>query len=208
MKIYFARHAESQANRLHVISNRQIPHGLTDAGRSQAARLAERLENSSIERIFSSPLLRAVQTASLIAEHLHVSWEPADGLREFDCGIAEGRSDGVAWGLWQAEYEAWVFNHDYAFQIEGGESFYEVRQRFEKCINTLLSIDGAPNTNLLCISHGGIYSLMFPLIMANVTPDMIKKLGFDYTSCIVALKRAHDLVCVEWNGVKVQYSDP
>ena len=36
MRILFARHGESQANRLHEISNRGLRHGLTKAGRWQA----------------------------------------------------------------------------------------------------------------------------------------------------------------------------
>jgi len=33
MKLYFARHGESEANTLGVISNRGLKHGLTDTGR-------------------------------------------------------------------------------------------------------------------------------------------------------------------------------
>ena len=57
---------ESEANLLHEFSNRGLRHGLTDLGREQAGLLAEALAGVSAVRLFSSPLLRAVQTAELV----------------------------------------------------------------------------------------------------------------------------------------------
>ncbi len=204
MKIYFARHGESQANLLKIISNRNLPHALTDRGRHQAMQLAERLQEYSITHIYTSPLLRAVETGDIIEEHLQVTCEQADGLREFDCGIAEGRSDEDAWRLWREEYDAWVFHQDYSYQIEGGESFQQVHTRFMSFIDTMLGLFSGTEAEILCISHGGIYSVMFPWIMLNVNPEIMMKYGFDYVSLIVAELRASGLVCVEWNGTPFQ----
>jgi broad specificity phosphatase PhoE len=203
MKIYFARHGESQANLLRIISNRDLPYGLTARGREQAERLAERFQEHSITRIYTSPLLRAIQTATMLADHLGVEWETADGLREFDCGVAEGRADEGAWQLWQAEYEAWVFNHDYGYQIEGGESFQDVQRRFVPFVNGLIQSYAGTRDEVICISHGGIYSVMLPCILQNVTAEFMMKHGFDYTSCIVAQLRQEALVCTEWDGAPV-----
>ena len=63
MRIYFARHGESQANLLHEISNRGLKHGLTRRGREQAVALADRLQNLAVTHIYSSPLLRAIETS-------------------------------------------------------------------------------------------------------------------------------------------------
>ena len=43
MKVIFARHGESTANTLHVFSNQQADHPLTEKGRGQAQALANRL---------------------------------------------------------------------------------------------------------------------------------------------------------------------
>ena len=208
MKIYFTRHGESQANLLHLISNRALPHGLTSAGRDQAACLAEYLHGRSIARIYTSPVLRAVETARIIAGRLQVEYEPVEGLREFDCGIAEGRGDEAAWQLWKAEFDAWTINQDYDYQIEGGESFIEVRQRFVSFVDGLIKAHTAPDTGVVCISHGGIYSVVFPWIMHNVNPAMVMKYGFGYTSLIIAEYKAAGLVCVEWNGTPITQVNP
>jgi len=203
MKIYFARHGESQANLLHIISNQSLPHGLTNAGREQAARLAEHLQDHSIISIYTSPLQRAVETANILAKRLQMDYQITDGLREYDCGIAEGRSDEAAWHLWQAEYDAWTINRDYDYRIEGGESFETVHQRFISFINGLVKTNVANDFGVVCISHGGIYSLMFPSIMHNVSPAMMMQYGFGYTSYIFAEPTPGGLRCVEWNGVVV-----
>jgi broad specificity phosphatase PhoE len=67
MRIYFARHGESQANLLQEISNRGIRHGLTPKGRAQADALAVGLDGQKIVQIYSSPLLRAVETSAIVA---------------------------------------------------------------------------------------------------------------------------------------------
>ncbi len=203
MKIYFVRHAESQANLLHVISNRNMAHGLTDNGRAQAKKLAVQLQSQHIDRLYSSPLQRAVETSEIIGEVLGIDYETNDGLREFDCGIAEGRSDKAAWALWQAEYDAWVLNQDYDYKIEGGEDFWTVHQRFVSFTNRLLASYAGTSAGILCIGHGGLYSVMFPQVMKNVTPAMMMKYGFDHISCIVAEPAPGGMMCVEWNGAAI-----
>jgi len=91
MRIYFARHGESQANLLHEISNRGLRHGLTRKGREQAVALAQRLQHRPIAHIYSSPVLRAIETSVILANRLEVDYEITDALREYDCGILEGR---------------------------------------------------------------------------------------------------------------------
>ena len=52
MKLYFARHAESEANIKHIISNRGLPHPLTERGRTQAEDLAKKLKHREPFRNF------------------------------------------------------------------------------------------------------------------------------------------------------------
>ena len=61
--LYFIRHAESEANLGRILAS-QLPYSLTDAGRVDAHQIARELtEQASLDRIISSPLVRAVETA-------------------------------------------------------------------------------------------------------------------------------------------------
>jgi probable phosphoglycerate mutase len=102
VKLIFSRHGESEANVLRVISNRDLPHPLTERGRIQAQALAERLAKRRILALYASPVLRAQQTALMVGGKLSLSIHTAEALREFDCGVMEGRGDAEAW---QAHHE-------------------------------------------------------------------------------------------------------
>jgi broad specificity phosphatase PhoE len=200
MRIYFTRHGESQANVLHEISNRGLRHGLTRRGREQALALAHRLQGLPIDCVYSSPVLRAVETTVIVANQLQLEYEVVDALREFDCGIAEGRSDAAALQMLRELTEAWLAHKRWEHRIEGGESFYDIRDRFVPFIDGLVSQYGSTEHAVVCVSHGGVYATMLPLVLKNVDHKLISKLGFDYTACIVSQLRADGLVCVEWSG--------
>ncbi len=200
MRIYFVRHGESQANLLHEISNRGTKHGLTSRGRAQAICLAQRLQRHPVARIYSSPLLRAVQTSEILADRLGVGCKVTDALREYDCGILEGRADDEAWRLWQELFDAWVVRRCWEERIEGGESLNDIRARFEPFIQDLVDQYRETETAVVCVSHGGVYSMMLPLVLRNVDTGLILHCGFDYTSCMVAELRPAGLYCVQWDG--------
>ena len=200
MRIYFTRHGESQANLLHEISNRGLRHGLTLKGREQAAMLAERLQGTPITRVFSSPVLRAIETSVILANRFAVEYEVTDALREYDCGILEGRSDERAWQGWQELFDAWTGHHEWDRRLEGGESFHDIRRRFEPFIKGLVKQYGETSANVVCVAHGGVYALMLPVVLKNVDTALVSRYGLDYTTCIVAEWRPTGLFCVEWNG--------
>ena len=70
MKLYFVRHGESTANLLREFSNSGFKHPLTEAGVEQARLVAHSLSGLQVERIYSSPVMRAVQTAQILGESL------------------------------------------------------------------------------------------------------------------------------------------
>jgi 2,3-bisphosphoglycerate-dependent phosphoglycerate mutase len=130
VRLYFVRHGESQANTLKIISNRGRQHGLTEHGRQQAIALAARLQSVSPSHIFSSPLLRAVQTAEIFSEILSAPLQITDALREYDCGILEGRSDPASWQRHRQLRDTWLRDKQWESRIEQGESFLDIRARF------------------------------------------------------------------------------
>jgi len=200
MRVYFVRHGESHANLLHEISNRGLRHGLTSTGRGQAIALADRLQDLRITHIYSSPLLRAIETSVILANRLAIDYEVVDALREYDCGIAEGRSDAEAWRLWHELFDAWLVDGRWDQRIEGGESFTEIRQRFVPFIEGLADRYGSGGSRILCVSHGGVYCAMLPLVLVNVDHQQMIDHGFGHTGVLVSEWRPAGLTCVAWDG--------
>jgi broad specificity phosphatase PhoE len=203
MRITFTRHGESHANILRQISNRGLVHPLTHKGREQAAALADKLQGRAITRIYSSPLLRAIETSIIVADRLGVAYEVTDALREFDCGSAEGRADQTAWQMWREVFDAWTVHRRWEQRIEGGESFFDVRDRFVPFVAGLVAQYDNTDANLLCVAHGGLLWLMLPLVLTNVDHDLMSRHGFSHTTCIVSELWPIGLRCVEWDGVKI-----
>jgi broad specificity phosphatase PhoE len=65
MRLYFVRHGQSVANVQMVISNRDLFHPLTELGRQQAEALAQSLAEVPVAALYSSPIVRAAQTAQI-----------------------------------------------------------------------------------------------------------------------------------------------
>ena len=100
-------------------------------------------------------------------------------------------------------FDAWVVHHEWERRIEGGESFYDIRDRFVPFIEELVNRYKGTETNVVCVAHGGFYWMMLPVVLNNVTPELISRYGFEYTACIVAEWRPTGLFCVEWNEYRL-----
>jgi len=87
MRLYFVRHGESTANLLREFSNSGFKHPLTEKGVEQARAVARALSGLQVEQIYSSPVMRAVQTAQILAESLQAPLEVTEALREWNVGI-------------------------------------------------------------------------------------------------------------------------
>jgi broad specificity phosphatase PhoE len=82
----FIRHAESQSNAEHVV-NTDIPGpALTEEGQTQAEQLAHQLSRNNFDGVYSSNMLRSLQTAEPLAHALGKHVEILPGLREIDAG--------------------------------------------------------------------------------------------------------------------------
>jgi broad specificity phosphatase PhoE len=93
MKLYFACHGESEANIENVIANREDEddYPLTGRGREQAQMLAASLADAHLTRLYTSPLLRALETSRIVAEAQRLTPRLVEALR--DIGSDESFED-------------------------------------------------------------------------------------------------------------------
>ena len=198
MKLYFIRHGESEANIQHVISNRESPFKLTELGRKQANTLAQNLKNIPITAIYSSPVLRARETAEILSRSLHLPYQVTEALREYGCGILEDKSDEEAWKLHSEIAEDWIVNQNYFRKPEGGENFLDIKKRFIPFIENLTDHHLNSQNHILFVSHGGLLQLMLPEILTNIDHDFVRLHGIGHTQCIIAERLMDKLVCQRW----------
>jgi broad specificity phosphatase PhoE len=125
--VYLARHGQTAYNHEGRFQGQmEVP--LDDTGREQAAELAERAAAHSFAALWCSPLLRARETADIVAARIGL--EPVEDARlmETDAGDWTDRSFAEINAHSPEAFAAFVAGHP-AFAFPGGESFAEQELR-------------------------------------------------------------------------------
>lgn len=190
MRVLFVRHGESTANTLHVFSNRQADHPLTEKGRVQATTLANQLSNKDLSDFFSSPIPRAIETARIISDIIHMPFKIHAGLREFDAGILEGRSDQNAWAEFSDLWNAWFTLNLEDRKVGGGESLIDIRSRLRALLDEVSRQPAQNDADILCITHGGLLYAGLPGLVENISYSFVRDNPLANTACVV----------INWNG--------
>ena len=134
VRLHFVRHGQSTWNAEGRVQG-QAPHvPLTPAGRLQAEAAAQRLRGCVATHLYSSDLLRALQTAAPIARALGVTAVPEPALREQSLGSLEGR---LASGLSAQAVPDGM--HTASVRWGGGESIADVHRRVGVFLRELLA---------------------------------------------------------------------
>ena len=131
---------------------------LTELGKQQAKSAAETLRKKCIQVIYTSPLIRAYETARIVAESLGINEVIAHSLLvERDFGILTGKP--VA-DIRKYSKKVLTANHvDYFLDAEGAEEFPVAYSRAKKVIDQI----ARPNRdkNILIVTHGDIGKMIF-----------------------------------------------
>ena len=201
MRLYFVRHGESTANLLREFSNTGFKHPLTEKGIEQAHAVSYSLSGLLVDRIYSSPVMRAVQTAQILAASLQASLALTEALREWHVGIYEGTADPVGWALHSRVQEDWFIRQKFDSKMPGGESFRDIQARFTPFIDGLIQGEQNSDRTVVLVAHGGLYLAMLPVIFTNVSFAFAQEHGFPYTAYAAAETRPGGLYCNSWCGV-------
>lgn len=91
MEIYIVRHGQTVWNASNLLQgNADIE--LNEKGRALAGETGANLKNVSFDKIYSSPLIRAYETACLIRGHRNIPIIRDERLKELNFGVNEGKN--------------------------------------------------------------------------------------------------------------------
>jgi broad specificity phosphatase PhoE len=166
MKVWLVRHGESEANILNILYNRGDKYGLTQKGIEQVNKLLLELKDIKIHKIYSSPLLRAKETARIVADNWNLDFEVTKALSEFDVGILDETGEESTFHKEQEIVEQWLIDKKWDVKFEDGESYNEIKERF---LNLFESLKIKSDENVVLVSHGGLIQCMVPLICENLS---------------------------------------
>jgi len=152
MKIYLARHAETNYNLLKLCNaDPSVDVHLTDKGIKQAENLSKTLHEADFEAVFISELPRTRQTAEIV-NHSHDKAFTVDArLNDNQTGF-EGKPVGDWLIALDAADDQWTAN------FNGGESMEATVQRVTDFMDELIKL---PYQSVLVVTHGFITQAIF-----------------------------------------------
>lgn len=147
-RLYLLRHGQTEFNVKKLVQGR-CDSPLTDLGRQQAGMAAAWLKAHNVvpDKVVSSPLGRAMDTAQLVATELlgpDAAVESCEGIIERCYGtFEEGPHDALPTDVWDPGEDLIPFS---------GEGSHALQERM---VGTLTNLMGAKDTEtLLAVSHG------------------------------------------------------
>lgn len=149
--VHLIRHGQSQANVDGIFDRGPLLSPLTALGQQQAEQVAAWAKGRPIGAIYSSPLLRAQQTAAAIAKVLGLQVQTDDLLRETDMGQWHGRHIADIAQHEQAAYAAWHRDPG-LYTPPQGESIFAMADRMRLAVEKAL--EATDSKEIVLISHG------------------------------------------------------
>ena len=179
--VFLVRHAIHDLLR-RVLTGRSAGVDLSDDGRRQAERIADRLAGERIGGVYSSPLDRARQTAEPIADRHGLKVRVSEAMDEIDFGAWTGQSfeeldKDPNWELWNRARSL--------ARPPGGEAIVEVQARAVRWLRRLPASHPAGG-RVAIVSHGDViraalaYFLGMPLdhlLRFEVSPGSVSVLA-------------------------------
>ncbi|HEY0372902.1 MAG TPA: histidine phosphatase family protein [Thermoanaerobaculia bacterium] len=162
-ELILVRHGETLHN-VNRITQGWSDSDLSDRGREQVLRLAERLHALKPTALFSSPLGRAMSTAQAISDATGLEIVPLDDLREMNYGRWEGRAFIDIRVEDEDIYRRWITDEN--CRCPEGESHADVRARLQRAFERVNSERAVLVAHGTAIRIGATALLNLPLMSA------------------------------------------
>ncbi|MEI9950844.1 MAG: histidine phosphatase family protein [Pseudomonadota bacterium] len=190
MEIMLLRHGESEGNAQGRMQGRR-DYPLSALGREQAARAAAFIAASglALNAVYSSPLKRAFETASIVAA---MGVRPAalvdEDLPEIGAGSLEGLNEAEIRAA-HPEFMHRPLSETGDFAAYGGESNADVQARLTRLMARLEARHRLAEERVLLVGHGGFHYQLVKALLCDPIPRVcILKFG----NCTVSLLRMRE----------------
>jgi probable phosphoglycerate mutase len=160
-RVYFVRHGSTQLTAENRFSG-AVGVDLSEHGRAQVRRLAERIAPDHLSAVYTSPLSRTVETAEILAAPHRLRPIREDGLREISHGRWEGLTRSEVEVRFPGEYEAWEAD-PFTFAPVDGETGLAVLARALPVIRRI--VVAHPNSTVLVVSHKATLRLVLASLL-------------------------------------------
>lgn len=174
MEIFIVRHGESEGNRDNKFRGRKdFP--LTEKGRKQAEETGKFLRKyGKFDVIFTSPLIRAKETATIISNFLSSEVVVEQSIHNIKLGDWEGKSKEEIRRKYPEKWKLWIEEPEKLI-LPNGESIDQIRERTTKWIQNIIQRD---YKKIVIVTHRAVIK---PLLagLLDVNPPYFWKFHID-----------------------------
>lgn len=163
MKFYLLRHGQTNWNIEGKIQGKtDVP--LNETGMEQAGFLAMAMGRCMAKALYTSPLLRAKQTAQAVAERMGLPVYVLPELKEVDFGLWEGCTWNEIEKKYPQDYRLWMKNPA-SVAPTGGESRQSLSARSRDVVEKV--VRRASDGDVVLVAHGGILVYLIDYLLRN-----------------------------------------
>ena len=153
MLLYLVRHGQTEANRQRTFQG-TTDFPLNETGRHQATDIMAFLKTEPVVAMYTSPMVRARETAGPLADHFSIVPETIPDFHEVDCGRWEGKpfdqivvDEPERLGQWLTDPE---------IPAPDGESLGSVYRRIATPVNRITNLYRRTEGAVVVVAHGAV----------------------------------------------------
>lgn len=156
----FVRHGETDWNVQRRLQG-HIDTPLNQTGQAQAEATAKGLNGHVFDAIYSSDLIRTLQTARYAAQLLDLPIHLRSDLRERHYGAFQGLTYSEAERNFPGDYARFKAREAAYEILDDGESLLQHRQRVQICLENIAAKHAGES--VLIVTHGGVLDIVYRL---------------------------------------------
>ncbi len=185
MKLYLVRHGETQWNKEgRIQGHSDIP--LNEYGKYLAKETARGLSRIPFDLAYTSPLIRAKETAEIILEGRNIKIIPESRIQEIGFGISEGvYLDRSKKESKSNTFRKFFTDTEHYVVPQGGESLLQLSDRVDKFLQELFIKKELKDKIILISTHGAALTAMLNRIKGERQISQFWKNGVP-ANCAVA----------------------
>lgn len=188
LTVILTRHGHTDRSEPEQYLGQRIAADLTERGRADARKLAERLRDVPVDRLVSSPLGRAVETAEVLAQgHAPpLTVETDQRLTELDYGEWEGMLLDDIIERFPGEYDKYDADPS-RYHVGGGENGTQAATRAQALIDDLLSWEEGLGDDRTCllVGHSSVNRALLAAVLGVPLADYRRRFQQDWANLTV-----------------------
>ena len=170
MEIYIFRHGRTIWNASGLLQG-SIDIELNEKGRELAGRTGEKIKEIHFDRIYSSPLIRAYETACLLRGYRNIPVIRDKRLMELNFGVNEGKNMKALLADKETPFQYFFDRPELYVAPEGGEEFETISQRAAEFMREVIEPQAGESQRLMIVGHGALNKALMRHVRKSEVKD-------------------------------------